>query len=262
MQSEKIDIEFVVENILFFPYTVYDEIMYILNQLECTSSINSTHITQLFKDIFTIEKPIPEPNQYPAQQPEQNYQNAYNHNPDPTYPNATYPNMNYPPNPNSFQENVIEDLEDIDLDNEEHFKKYEKNIHVNFNLLLSDTRNERLTNLTRSLRSMYLSTLLRTLLKEFYLLKDEKINDYSTNDSKTWERPVHRRQVRNSVPRVAWSIDSVFSTNFFLFLSDWKRPFERTLWLCEALHINSRIVAFKWWFVISWKTIAEWVEAI
>ncbi|OTF75976.1 hypothetical protein BLA29_011770 [Euroglyphus maynei] len=87
------------------------------------------------------------------------------------------------------------DIEDIDLENEDQFKKYESNIHVNFDLLLSDRNNERLHNLIRSLRTIYLQTLLRTLLKEFYLLKDEKINDYSTNDAKAWEKPIHRRQV-------------------------------------------------------------------
>ena len=204
-RSNRVELEFVVENILFFPYTVYDEILYILNQLECTSSINSTHVTQLFKEIFVIEKPTPEYPQHQQMQPQQqqqqqqqqqfnqqaNYMNAHNNMMNNVNMNML-PNVNFQ---NNFQENAIEDLEDIDLENEEHVKRYENNIHVNFDLLLSDTRNERLLNLTRSLRTIYLSTLLRTLLKEFYLLKDEKINDYSTNDAKTWEKPVHRRQV-------------------------------------------------------------------
>lgn len=201
--TERIGLEFVVENILFFPYTVYDEILYILSQLECTSSINSTHVTQLFKEIFVIEKPVPDYHQQQLQQQQQQFmqQQFMMQHGNMMMQNMNFANMNMFQNMGGFQNNfqqehAIEDLEDIDLENEEHVKRYENNIHVNFDLLLSDTRNERLSNLIRSLRTIYLSTLLRTLLKEFYLLKDEKINDYSTNDSKTWEKPVHRRQVR------------------------------------------------------------------
>ncbi|XP_046908210.2 nipped-B cohesin loading factor [Dermatophagoides farinae] len=231
MKPELIDIEFFVESILFFPYTVFDEILYILNQLECTLSINSTHVTQLFKEIFTVERsqsssseqqqeqqnPVVSQHQQFINNPSstdplmqglmnQQPQIIYDHmgNAQMIYHNQPQMMMNpyqqsqqqqqqQPPPP---QSNVI-DIEEIDLENEDQFKKYENNIHVNFDLLLSDRSNERLINIIRSLRTIYLSTLLRTLLKEFYLLKDEKINDYSTNDAKTWEKPVHRRQIES-----------------------------------------------------------------
>lgn len=231
--SERIELEFVVENILFFPYTVYDEIMYILNQLECTSSINSTNITQCFKEIFIVDKLQPDPVQQQQQQQQtqqqqhqpllmnqppqvQNYlgyppvNNPFDPYQNMNYSNsmyhqqtaAQYQHLNYQQQAgqqsNQFNDNLIVDLEDIDLDNEEHLKKYAKNIHVNFDLLLNDSKNERLNNLVRSLRAIYLSTMLRTLLKEFYLLKDEKINDYSAADAKTWEKPVHRRQIESA----------------------------------------------------------------
>jgi len=35
-------------------------------------------------------------------------------------------------------------------------------------------------------------------LKEFYLIKDEKILEYSPNEAKTWEKPIHRRQIEAS----------------------------------------------------------------
>ncbi|UXI19551.1 hypothetical protein NH340_JMT05494 [Sarcoptes scabiei] len=203
-QSEIIDIEFIAENILFFPYTVFDEILYILNQLECTSSINSTHVTQLFKEIFIVEKPYQEPSHSQCEQQaiiDPNipmYDEMGNLNPHYFYQQQQQQLLQQQIAQNNLERgpNPI-DIEDIDLENEEQLKKYENNIHVNFNLLLNDVNNERLSNLVNSLRIIYLSTLLRTLLKECYLLKDEKINDYSTNDSKTWEKPVHRRQIES-----------------------------------------------------------------
>lgn len=179
---EMIELEFVVENILFFPYTVYDEVLYILTQLECTSSLNATHITQFFKDIFIIEKLAADPSQNNHHHQQQYQMDEHG--------NYIADSSNLP-----YSQNVVQDqLEEIDFDNEEHRKKYD--IRVNFELLLTDSNNERLNNLVRSLRAIYLSTLLRTLLKDFYLLKDDKIKDYSTSDAKTWEKPVHRRQVR------------------------------------------------------------------
>ncbi|KAH9414368.1 hypothetical protein DERP_012017 [Dermatophagoides pteronyssinus] len=225
-KPELIDIEFFVESILFFPYTVYDEILYILNQLECTSSINSTHVTQLFKEIFIVERSqqsLLSEHQQQQQNPivSQQFNNPssldpllqglMNQQPQIIYDHMGNAQMIYPDNQqqqmmiNQYQQsqqqqqqqsNII-DIEDIDLENEEQFKKYESNIHVNFDLLLTDRHNERLNNLIRSLRTIYLQTLLRTMLKEFYLLKDEKINDYSTNDAKTWEKPIHRRQIES-----------------------------------------------------------------
>lgn len=199
--KEMIDLEFVVENILFFPFTVYDEVLYILTQLECTSSLNSTHITQFFKELFIIEKLTSDANQNHHQPTE--YQQMDMHG---NYVGSTA---------NPFGQNGVEELEEIDFDNEEHRRKYD--IRVNFELLLTDTQNERLNNLVRSLRAIYLSTLLRTLLKDFYLLKDDKIKDYSTSDAKTWEKPVHRRQVRESLIWLCHTVVLTICLSFYLF---------------------------------------------
>ena len=45
------------------------------------------------------------------------------------------------------------------------------------------------------LRKVFLVSFLRKLLKEFYLIKDEKILEYSPNEPKVWEKPIHRRHV-------------------------------------------------------------------
>lgn len=233
--GKEISLEFMVENILFFPYTVYDEILYILNQLECISSINCTNVTQFFKEIFIVERPshlenshnsmttvnnaimqprtdqmgqlvYPDMSNLTNQHPDQMmydtswqsnnllYQQSQINNPYMTQPQQQPIEQSHIQQSMPVDQNYL-DIEDIDLENEDQLKKFENNIHVNFDLLFNDTKNERLKTLTRYLRIVYFSTLLRTLLKEFYLLKDEKINDYSSNDAKTWEKPVHRRQV-------------------------------------------------------------------
>jgi hypothetical protein len=49
--------------------------------------------------------------------------------------------------------------------------------------------------LIKGLKSVYFVSYLRKLLKEFFQIKDEKLLEYNSNESKVWEKPIHRRQV-------------------------------------------------------------------
>lgn len=235
--GEKPDVTYFVENILFFPYTVTDEILYILTTLECTNSINSTHMGSMFKDIFIFDKVTyiqdrsaqqqqqqkqqhqlhqmnqlnagygQAPmllNQYAYPQQQQPMVDAYGNFINPGYQDMSTGQYNQPIN-NMYSagapmgENAAvssQNIDDLDLDNEENFKKYENYIHVDFDLLMNEpAKINRLGITWKILHTIYLSNLMRTLLKEFYLLKEDKISEYSTTDAKTWEKAVHRRQV-------------------------------------------------------------------
>jgi hypothetical protein len=117
--------------ILFFPFTVCDEILYILQQLECIQSVNSTHCSQLFAEYFGFKT----------------------------------------------EEQFEEKLEE----------------NQNFDEFIGNK--EILDQLIKGLKSVYFVSYLRKLLKEFFQIKDEKLLEYNSNESKVWEKPIHRRQV-------------------------------------------------------------------
>ncbi|CAG2169560.1 unnamed protein product [Oppiella nova] len=137
------NVQLVFEMVLFFPFTVCDEILYILQQLECIQSVNSTHTSQLFTELFGFES-------------EEAMDEKFDDNYD------------------TFAAELREAADTIAC------------------------RQQVLRQIARSLRRLFLVALLRKLLKEFYLIKDEKILEYSPNEAKTWEKPIHRRQIEAS----------------------------------------------------------------
>ena len=128
------------EFVLFFPFNVFDEILFILQQLECIQSVNSTLISQLFSELFGFQS-----------------------------------------------EQEMDDKLDESDDN------FTKEVEEREEIVLC--RTQVIKRVIHSLRKVFFVSFLRKLLKEFYLLKDEKILEYSPNEAKVWEKPIHRRHV-------------------------------------------------------------------
>ncbi|CAG2101801.1 unnamed protein product [Medioppia subpectinata] len=141
--SDDQSIQLVFEMLLFFPFTVCDEIMYILQQLECIQSVNSTHTSQLFTELFGFESE-----------------------------------------------------EQMDDKFDDNYDTFANDLRENETTIVC--RQQVLKQIQRSLRRVFLVSILRKLLKEFYLIKDEKILEYSPNEPKVWEKPIHRRQIESS----------------------------------------------------------------
>ena len=131
-------LQLMFEMVLFFPFTVCDEVLYILQQLECIQSVNSTQTSQLFSELF------------------------------------------------GFQ--TEEEMDDKFDDSDDAFTQA-----IDAEVVLCKSQLMRRTH--SSLMRVFLVSFLRKLLKEFYLLKDEKILEYSPNEAKVWEKPIHRRHV-------------------------------------------------------------------
>ena len=145
------------EMVLFFPFTVFDEILFILQQLECIQSVNSTQTSQLFSELFGF-------------QTEEEMDDKFDDSDD------------------NFTKEIVEERAEVIL-----------------------CKSQLIRRTFNSLRKVFLVSFLRKLLKEFYLIKDEKILEYSPNEAKVWEKPIHRRHVILFVC-LEW-----FSSNVFFF---------------------------------------------
>lgn len=129
------------EMVLFFPFSVCDEVLYILQQLECIQSVNATHCALLFRDLFGFQS---------EQEMDEKFDENYE----------------------QFARELREESHEAVL-----------------------CRAQLIRRTHAALKKVFVVGFLRRLLKEFYLLKDEKILEYSPNEAKQWEKPIHRRHV-------------------------------------------------------------------
>ena len=161
--------QFVCDNIVWLPYTLWDEPLYILSQIEVSTGILACNVQSQFKDALSLteddEEALDNKLGQTAQPSDGNQHNFQGHD-----------QMN-------FSESMTGNGNTFTPAFKSHFLRPLPPTHV-------------LQELIQLLKAYYMLIWSKHVLRELYGVTDLKVQDYSPNENqKVWDKPVHRKPV-------------------------------------------------------------------
>ncbi|RWS29388.1 nipped-B-like protein [Leptotrombidium deliense] len=159
--------QFVTDNIIWLPYGVWDEPLYILHQLDLTLSLIASQTQSQFKDVLNLEGDDDDEEEMKNQSKMTESQSS----------NETL----------CSQESMVQNS--LPTDSSTEFRAPRINP---YNLPSTESVME----LLRNVRAFYMLSWCKQLMRELYSITDAKIQDYSPNENqKVWDKAIHRRNV-------------------------------------------------------------------
>ncbi|KAI1285335.1 Nipped-B-like protein [Halotydeus destructor] len=156
---------FVCDNIIWLPYSFWDEPLYILQQLDLNISLLASHIQSQFKDLLNVQSDQDE--ERLEAEASANAQAEEQHGPMDTLENG----------------DREQEGSEFNADLRAHIPKPMPSILGTIDLV-------------KNLKAFYMLNWSRHLLRELFSINDQKLQDYSPNENqKVWDKPVHRRVV-------------------------------------------------------------------
>jgi cohesin loading factor subunit SCC2 len=164
--------QFVCDNIVWLPYTLWDEPLYILTQLELNLSILASNIQSQFKNILSLTD---------------DDEDALDAKDDTTKADGPQPVESE--NPQNQDSNPSDEAprNESDLSFISDLKSYIPKPMPSFTAV---------ADLVKVLRAYYMLMWCKHIMRELFAINDLKVQDYSPNENpKIWEKVVHRRVV-------------------------------------------------------------------